>query len=462
MKKDYRQIFKELVEREDYTLLSEYKGVMIKVKIRCNKGHVYKVTPNSFKNGRRCPKCVDQCPIQAKKKFLELLESEGCKLIGEYKNTQTKVKIKCIKGHEYNIKPNSFKQGSRCPICPTIQAKEQFIQILTKEGYELIGEYNNIQTKVKIRCDKGHEYNVIPNSFKQGCRCPKCANNCPEQAEKEFKELLNKEGYELIDEYKGSQKKIKIRCKEGHEYEVRPSNFKNMSQRCSKCAGLCPIQAKKDFIELVESVGYELIGKYVNVDTKVKIRCNKGHEYGSTTPNSFKQGSRCPKCAGRCPTQAKEQFIQTLDQEGYKLIGKYKNNSTKVKIRCPEGHLWETIPNNFKSNYCRCPHCEGSTGQRLLQEKLEEYNLGEVIYNDRDVLGGLELDIYYPELNIGIEYQGNYWHTLPDQIKRDKKKKMICEEKGIKLIEVWDDDFLKTPDKITKLIHNKITGLMTR
>ena len=457
MKKDYGKIFKGLVETEGYKLLSEYKNNNIKVKLNCPKGHLWDVVPKNFKRGIRCPKCSNKCPIQAKEQFDLLVKQEGYKLLSGYKGALKKVKIKCPKGHEYKVTPNDFKSGYRCPKCSgkcPIQAKEQFIELLEKEGYELLSEYKNVMTKVKIRCNKSHEYKVIPDSYKRGCRCAKCVGQCPIQAKEQFLKLVEQEGYKLLSEYKKALEKVKIRCPEGHEYKVRPNDFKSGS-RCSRCVGKCPIQAKEQFLELLEKEGYELLSEYKNTGTKVKIRCNKGHIY-KVTPDSYKQGSRCPKCSNKCPEQAKEQFMELLKQEGYELLGEYKNTQIKVKLSCPSGHEWNVRPSEFRHNYARCPHCIGSTGQRLLQKMLESYNLGKVIYNDREALSGLELDIYYPDLNIGIEYQGNYWHNRQEAKERDKRKKLLCKEKGIKLIEVWDDDFMKDVDIILNKILKQI------
>lgn len=245
-----------------------------------------------------------------------------------------------------------------------------------------------------------------------------------------------------------------MRCPEGHEWSTLPNNFKR-GNRCPKCSGMCSIQAEEQFKELVENEGYELLDEYKNNKTKVKLRCNKGHEY-YVTPIDFKHNYRCLKCVGLCPIQAKEQFIHLLNKEGYELLDEYKNNKTKVKLKCNKGHDYYVMPYSFKNNYSRCPHCEGSTGQRKLQEMLKLYIKDDVIYNDRKLLEGLELDIYYPSLNIAIEYQGNYWHNRPETMERDRRKEQLCEEKGIILIEVWDDDFLKNPEEITKKIYNDI------
>lgn len=63
-----------------------------------------------------------------------------------------------------------------------------------------------------------------------------------------------------------------------------------------------------------------------------------------------------------------------------------------------------------------------------------------------DWLGGLELDIFIPGLDLAFEYQGQqHFHpieawggeeALDRQIARDKKKVMICNQRGVKLIAV--------------------------
>ena len=338
-----------------------------------------------------------------------------------------------------------------------INYAEKFKELVENESYKLLSEYIHSKNKVRLKCDKGHEYEVKPNDFKSGYRCPKCSGNCSIQAKEQFLELLYKEGCELIGEYIDTQIKVKIRCNKGHEYRVIPYSFKR-GNRCPVCSGYCPIQAKKELIELLKKEGYELLSKYIDTKTKIKIKCNKGHEY-KVRPNHFKNGRRCPVCVGTCPIQAKEQFIELLNKEGYELLSEYKDTQIKVELRCPENHIWNVKPSIFKSNYARCPHCFGSTGQRKLQKMLKKHIQDNVIYNDREVLGGLELDIYYPELSIAIEYQGNYWHNRPETKERDERKKRLCKEKCIKLIEVWDDDFLKNPDIILKETVYKIQEL---
>lgn len=65
----------------------------------------------------------------------------------------------------------------------------------------------------------------------------------------------------------------------------------------------------------------------------------------------------------------------------------------------------------------------------------------DAIANDRNIISPLELDIYIPSLSIGIEYDGDYWHSLPNMKKRDNLKTKICKEHNIKLIRVTEHEW---------------------
>lgn len=53
----------------------------------------------------------------------------------------------------------------------------KFIEALECLEYELLSEYENTRKKVCIRCNRGHETEVIPhNIYTCGTRCRICAN----------------------------------------------------------------------------------------------------------------------------------------------------------------------------------------------------------------------------------------------------------------------------------------------
>jgi very-short-patch-repair endonuclease len=75
--------------------------------------------------------------------------------------------------------------------------------------------------------------------------------------------------------------------------------------------------------------------------------------------------------------------------------------------------------------------------------------------NDRSVLGNKELDIYIPSHNIAFEFDGLYWHS---ELYKDKNyhldKTKLCEEKGIKLIHIFEDEWVYKKDIVKSRIKN--------
>lgn len=70
------------------------------------------------------------------------------------------------------------------------------------------------------------------------------------------------------------------------------------------------------------------------------------------------------------------------------------------------------------------------------------YN-GQIIENTRKVIPPLELDMWIPEKNIAIEYDGSYWHS---DVKGKGKlyhlnKTETCEKLGIHLIHIFEDEW---------------------
>ena len=273
-----------------------------------------------------------------------------------------------------------------------------------------------------------------------------------------FKGFVEDAGYELLSKYENSRTKVKIGCPDGHKYEVRPNNFKS-GYRCPKCANNNQEQAKEKFIKLLDQEGYELLSEYKTNNIKVKLKCSRGHEY-SVTPNNFKSGKRCPKCAGLCPIQAKKDFKELVESEGYELIGEYETARTKMKLVCPEGHIYKTKPNNFK-NGRRCPKCSHLISKLEIEVQGYVRSLDiDFIENDRTTILNqetgkyLELDLWFPDKKKAIEFNGIYWHSLDDVIKRDQYKKEYCEWKDIDLLIIEEQDWCKNKNVIKREIEN--------
>lgn len=84
-------------------------------------------------------------------------------------------------------------------------------------------------------------------------------------------------------------------------------------------------------------------------------------------------------------------------------------------------------------------NCTQSEDERNLARWLEN-DLGcKVVTRDRQLLDGKEIDIYLPDYKIGIEYNGNYWHSYPvKDMKYHQDKSIQAAKVGIRLIHIFE------------------------
>lgn len=110
-------------------------------------------------------------------------------VLGDYVNARTPLLMKHnICGKEYEVRTSDFKQGKRCPDCALIargrnraKTHETFLSEVYKlvgNDYEVLGKYYNWETKIEVHHNKcGHRYEVQPNAFLCGRRCPNCKSS---------------------------------------------------------------------------------------------------------------------------------------------------------------------------------------------------------------------------------------------------------------------------------------------
>lgn len=104
-----------------------------------------------------------------------------------------------------------------------------------------------------------------------------------------------------------------------------------------------------------------------------------------------------------------------------------------------------------------------SIPQKICQQIFNRMLGVNCLYNTRKIIPPYELDLYYSNFNLAIEYHGKRWHTKEECVIRDNKKRKICEERNINLIVIeennrrYEEDIkrqvIKSLDKI-----NQITG----
>jgi hypothetical protein len=114
-----------------------------------------------------------------------------------------------------------------------------------------------------------------------------------------------------------------------------------------------------------------------------------------------------------------------------------------------------------------CPTCfprnSGSSAkEKAMADFIRDVYSGPVIVNDRKVLGGKEIDILLPELSIGFEFTGLYWHSeLGGKLDKNHLlwKKQFAHTRGIKLYTVFEDEWDEKRDIVKSRIRS-ILGLI--
>jgi len=188
---------KEYIKTAGYFLLSEdYKNCSDNLHIKCNKGHNYLCNWNNFKKGNRCPVCNGGVKLSYDHVKKQIESVMGYKLLSKkYKNAHTKLKVQCDKGHVYEVIWNSFQRGRRCPICDGTQklTYKHVKNEIEKSGYKLLSSsYKNCGDNLLVSCGSGHEYEVKYYNFKSGYRCPICyRESTSSKAEVEVQEFIS-------------------------------------------------------------------------------------------------------------------------------------------------------------------------------------------------------------------------------------------------------------------------------
>ena len=103
-------------------------------------------------------------------------------------------------------------------------------------------------------------------------------------------------------------------------------------------------------------------------------------------------------------------------------------------------------------------YSHSSKGEQELIKFIKSICDCDVMENDRKAIYPKELDVYIPSKNIAIEFDGLYWH---DEIRtHDKNQQLIktnlCEEKGIDLIHVFEDDWRDRQEIVKSMICSRL------
>lgn len=171
-------------------------------------------------------------------------------------------------------------------------------------------------------------------------------------------------------------------------------------------------------------------------------------EWRSKIQKAVKDKSTTGKCITDEELKNRENKCLLKYQKEYPYLKEYHNKIASGV--CPEcGKSFEidrwTLHNRNKLHLPICMNCypinyTRQSGQSCFEKEVYDFIVSNydksISRNNRTILESMELDIWLPDVRVGIECDGTYWHADSRFFKPDD----IIKQTGHKAIEIWKKD----------------------
>lgn len=305
-----------------------------------------------------------------------------------------------------------------------------------------------------------------------------------------FKQELQLLDIKILSEYVNSNTKIIVVGTCGHEIERTPDKIlrtiKNSGDlKCSKCSRARTQDEKDGAHDAIEkelsSHGVKLISRYTSAKENITVIGQCGHELSrkiNQIRESLKRTGRivCRKCAysnmGKSRRNSKADIVSFFKKHGAIIdVDSISKELDKVSVVGACGHhfskrLQDIKKTAKKTGAINCPKCNQksrSFGEQEISDFVKSLGFDVVDNYKPDGSKGFEADIYIPSKRIGIEYHGLNWHServlsskRDDARQYHLEKAKFFNEKGIQLIQIFENEWAHQKDIIKSIVASKL------
>ena len=210
---------------------------------------------------------------------------------------------------------------------------------------------------------------------------------------------------------------------------------------------------------VIERYGVEHHSKLKSTqDKKVKTNLKRyGVRQVSQLEENKKHLSEVKKQAyeEKLPSESKY-FLDNIE-ETYEIYT--KRNLSILELASITGIDATTLTRRFVENgYNIYRKSVSSIENELYNYLVKEFPDINIVQSDRTAIKPKEIDIYFPDLKLGIEVNGWYWHSI--DTKQINKNHMIkykmAKENGIQLLQFWDHELDLKKDIVRSIINIKL------
>jgi hypothetical protein len=251
-----------------------------------------------------------------------------------------------------------------------------------------------------------------------------------------------------------NDKTHKYFCKKCAKYKTKETNIKTWGTECSLNNESIKVKTSKT---LKEKWGVDFISKSPIVKEKVKYTNLKKYRVEYYLQSEEKKIKYEKYISNRNFNKYKLIIDNTLytlldtSNKKFKILHNICNNIFEIN----RASLYDRLNNNR----CLCTKCFPILeNQSISEREISKWllNLGiNIIESDKSVLNPKHLDVYIPSHNLGIEMNGLYWHSeIKKPINYHLDKSLKCQEKGVQLLHIWEDEWLFKQDIINITISS--------
>lgn len=253
---------------------------------------------------------------------------------------------------------------------------------------------------------------------------------------------------------------------------------------CPKCRRSAAALRKKKYPDwfIEDLCEYEREGIYNHKSTdKVMFLCKEHGEYlqeihehidGSNNPKCG-----CPKCGTLKASKSKSvtlrlrnpftrEFLDDLLPEFRSKIYDVKVTE-KVPFVCKKhGVYLQRVYDHVNGH--GCPDCKPYIYHSKKESEVKDYLATLGVTNIKENVRGsisdghrtYELDLFLEDYNIGIEFNGSYWHSSSPNVKSQKdrlyhqSKFLSGKKRGVHVIQIFDVDWENKKDKIEQYLES--------
>lgn len=279
---------------------------------------------------------------------------------------------------------------------------------------------------------------------------------------------------------KGSTKKYVWACVAcNYRWEASVNSRTNRSSGCPRCAGHVLEKGVNDLSFVRPDIAAEWVvtedGRtpdtvMVSSDYRATWQCAKGHQWVKRVADRT-AGKGCPVCANKeCRpgvnslADTRPDLLVLWSEKNTASPGSITAGSkTAVWWKCARGHEWEAEAHTVAAGH-RCLRCARTTFVSKFEDEVHEYLASvytgriERTYHGFRKQGVTELDLYFPGLEMAVECHGVYWHSEAGGRGPDAhaQKYRACQDAGVRLIQVWEDDWMHRRDIVKRMLAHKL------